>query len=131
MIMSELKTYNVDGGLILNVGDYDVAVFNLWLECPAPEIRIFSFQGFLCQIEYPTSSTKNVFLTIQPETQAQGKITFLKGDMNHVLIFQSLMDFLTSWGREDRQALFKLYVTGEGYPVRYEPLNCLKVYPQK
>jgi len=129
--MSGVKTYDVDGGLIINVGDYDIAVFDLRLDCPGPNVRIVSFAGLQCEIEYPTPSHKNIFLKIHRGSEAEGSIAFYKSNMNHVLIFQGLMDFLTSWGRGDKQAIFKLYITGEGYPVRYETLNCLKVYPQE
>jgi len=126
--MSELKSYTVDGGLIISIGDHDIAVFDLRLDCPGPNVRIVSFAGLECEIEYPTPSHKNVFLKMHKNTQAEGSVTFHKVNMNHVLIFQALMDFLTSFGKSDSQAIFKLYVNEAQQPVRYEVLNAIKIY---
>jgi hypothetical protein len=124
----KLKTYEAEGGVIINAGDYDIAVFDLRLDCPSPDIRIISFSGLLCEIEYPTPSHKNVFLKIYKDTPAEGSVTFYKISINHVLIFQALMDFLTGFGKNDSQAIFKLYVNEAQQPVRYEVLNAIKIY---
>jgi hypothetical protein len=132
MKMSEkLKTYEVEGGVIIHFSDYDIAVFDLRLDCPGPNVRIVSFAGLECEIEYPTPSHKNIFLKMHKNTQAQGSVTFYKVNMNHVLIFQALMDFLTSIGKNDSQTIFKLYVDEAQQPVTYEILNAIKIYAEE
>jgi hypothetical protein len=129
--MSELKSYTADGGVIITIGDYNIAAFDLRLDCPGPNVRIISFAGLQCEIEYPTPSHKNIFLKIDKDTQAQGSVTFYKVNMNHVLIFQALMDFLTSFGKNDSQTIFKLYVDEAQQPVTYEILNAIKIYAEE
>jgi hypothetical protein len=129
MKMSEkLKTYEAEGGVIIHFSDYDIAVFDLRLDCPSPDIRVIGFSGLLCEIEYPTPSHKNIFLKIQKGSEAEGSIAFYKSNMNHVLIFQALMDFLTGLGRTDRQAVFQLFLDDYGQPLNYTILNAIKIY---
>jgi len=130
---SKLKTYENNCGIILTIRDVEkpgginIALIDFALTCPNENLRRLNFWGFECDLAFPTSNRKNVFLTIRKDVPVEGGIEFFKWNLMHASAFNILMELVTNPNTLPSDIL-RFYASGNPPNVTsFERLNAIKV----
>jgi len=129
--VSNMNKHDANCGVILSIEGADppnFALFNVVLSCPSDLERHVYFEGYECELAFPTSNRKNIFVTIHSSRGSwYGGIVFSKWNMTHASAFQQMMELLTSRTIVGSDVL---RLNAKGNPpnvTSWERLNAIKV----